>query len=636
MRSIKNHYARMSIFAIEKMHTVHQYNLLLTKLTQIIKNERIKGFPIGLSVKLGLLNELLSKSECRLINALNPLIDRLYLVSFNLLDTKSLSSNKEKIRIANHIIECVDLIETLIKDDVPNQDALYQLKKKIHNNAFALRAPESAWKYYSLSAIDTVINGFNAARSYVFKMPYPQCHFSTHDFISQELQRFILHAEQSSTRKVLSSLLPQTNTAIAGQAEVSHLGLGHLGAAIKTLYQDTYPELSKDKKRIEAINHLLESLDEFAKQVLLAKNNEMLHTIAEKAFLASQDLVMELLTEKKPSINRIKKLTACFTQTARVIKKPGEKEEVYQLEKMVEQSDYKRCYCDKERTTYAIIHILVSVALLCLAVVEAAVFQSVSLAVSFWTISAEIGSVAVGFGQLKYYANSEIKNTLFADSMNMLSKAARLKTDEHASDINMRRKKILDGLQQSNSNLDSEVKDLLAALDNLRTHIHESRPSMIKNQALAVLRSGEDLTMDILRSPSPSLKRIKKLKECILAADKITLDPENHQAIHQLISLVSKGDYETRRIIKRDLFIGVLLALASIALYAITITGTIFSAGATSGTILSPFMLSAMAINKLVTCNRREVTLFSDNAKALTEFAQGNTSCSPGLSHCAP
>ncbi|MGL5741438.1 MAG: hypothetical protein ACRCXC_02235 [Legionella sp.] len=85
-----------------------------------------------------------------------------------------------------------------------------------------------------------------------------------------------------------------------------------------------------------------------------------------------------------------------------------------------------------------------------------------------------------------------------------------------------------------------------------------------------------------MRDAKPSAKLIKKLRECIEAADQIVLNPGDHDAVHRLVHLVSQGDYEMRKIIKRDVFIGVLLVLACIALYAITITGTVFSAGVTA------------------------------------------------------
>ncbi|MGL5741439.1 MAG: hypothetical protein ACRCXC_02240 [Legionella sp.] len=130
---------------------------------------------------------------------------------------------------------------------------------------------------------------------------------------------------------------------------------------------------------------------------------------------------------------------------------------------MIIESDYKRSSMDTERTSYAIIHILVSTVLLALAVAEAVFLQSASLEVSFWTIAAEVGSVGVGIGQLRYYADSEVKNTLFAEYLGVLAKANRNKSEasdwDQIQDNTQRRKELRDDLYHKTFQKNDDVRD---------------------------------------------------------------------------------------------------------------------------------------------------------------------------------
>ncbi|ARG98556.1 hypothetical protein [Legionella micdadei] len=629
------------------MYKIGEVLALANKFDNSFKNHTIPELPQDLLKQLTSLRELVCQQThtngTLLTQVTISLLIRVYLLGIGILDREAHYTNEEKIRIANNIITCANLVGRVLTQS-NNEEAFIDLEKMLHAGTFELRAFTS-WKHLFLSAIDNVINGVNTGRALIFRSTYSRSRLATREIISETLQEFLFVAKnQFTTRSLLSSLQPTETFSNFYLAENHKAHILHLDKGLSDLYQAFYHYHQQDRERISAAKAMIESLDYFAKQSALAKDNQIINAYAEQAFLASQELVIELLKDSKPSVQRMKRLAACFEQTAHVIANPGKKSEVKKLEKLVEESDYKRFHCDKEKTAYAIIHILVSAALLALAIVEAVVSHGISLAAHLWIIGAEGGSLGVGFGQLYYFSSSEIKTTFFADSMSKLAQVTRSKSKHEdwrdKGDIENRREQLLNTLYQdslANNFYNKEVKQLLSSLQVLRNNVHQSKQTLIYSQAHAVLQSAEELAIDLVRSKYPSQIRIQKLRECVDAANAVVLQPENVQAINQLVTLVSHGDYEAKKIIKRDIVIASLLALASIALYIVTITGTIFSAGATSGTILSPIMLSAVAAHKFANSIHRERTRFSEEAKALTEFAQtaGKNLTSPSqISEC--
>ena len=191
------------------------------------------NFPTQLPARLKALDALAQSNQNRLNQALNPLLDRLCLLSFHLFDVKIAANDQEKARMAQHIIECLDLLETIIQEPEKAKSAFESLQKKLRAGDFELRTYHSSWKHVPLTALDAAINGVNTARSFVFRMPYPRSRLSTHDYIAQELQRFLLSAEHSSTRQVLSALLPREKSTVPVQENE----LVHLAAEVNQNYQ---------------------------------------------------------------------------------------------------------------------------------------------------------------------------------------------------------------------------------------------------------------------------------------------------------------------------------------------------------------------------------------------------------------
>lgn len=617
------------------MPTLKELSAWASKFENSFQPCKIPNFPSDLSNKLkSLKNRVQQQSyanESLLNKATLSLLTRLYILSVGISESNTHYSVAERVKVANNIIKGIDLITTVLNEP-GHTKALIDLENMLYSGAFELSAPPS-WRHFFLSTIDKVVNGINTGRAFFFRSHYTRSRLATREIINKPLQQFISVAENKFTsRNKLSSLRPQKTLIDIQPTESDKAHILYLTPDITTLYNTFYLRHQQDIVVSFTAKAMLESLDRFAKETLLAQDNQVINAYAEQAFLASQELVAELLSEHTPSVQRMKRLTVCFEQTAKVIANPGKKSEVRKLEKLVEESDYKRFHCDKEKTTYAIIHILVSAALLALAIVEAVISHGISLASHLWIIGAEGGSLGVGFGQLYYFSKSEIKNTFFSHSMEKLAQVAKSKSRhedwQDKENSENRREQLLHQVYQNSvakSLFSNESEQLLASLETLRKSIRQSQQTLLYPQANAVLQSAEELTIDLFRSQSPSgisAIRMSKLRECIDAANEVVLHPDNLQAMNRLVTLISQGDYETKKIIKRNIIIACLLAVASIALYIITITGTIFSAGATSGTIISPVMLSAVAAHKFAHASHRERTRFSDEAEALTELAQ--------------
>ncbi|PJE18148.1 hypothetical protein [Legionella sp.] len=589
----------------------------------------IPNFPTDLAPTLNSLREQLEDcfdaEETRLNDAANPLLVRLYLLSIGIMDLNAPYSDEKRIKVANGIIRCTNLIKILLAQP-SNEEIFEQLDELLYSDLFELQAYNS-WKHYFFSGLDKILNGINRGRTFVFNTPYPRSRLATREIIGKTLQAFLLVAEnQSTTSKLLSSLRPQLRLLSFSSLDENKATILHLNERISFIYEEFYTRNPQDKDLLIVAKAMLESLDRFGQQVLLAKDNLIINNYAEKAFLASQDLVMELLSEALPPTERMQRLTACLEQAANVIQNPGKRADLKKLEHLIEKSDYKRYHCDKEKSTYAIFRILISALFLAYAIYEVVTSYGVSLAAQLWVICAEAGSLAVGSGQLYYFSNGKSK-ILFADSMGNLSQAARIRSNpedwQNKTNLENRREEILIELNISKfAQANQEINSLLNSLADLRSNINQTQMTLINPQARAVLQSGEELAIDLLRAKSPSFARINKLRECVEAANIIVMEPDNLEAINRLVTLVSERDYETRKIISRDFFIASLLALASVVLYVVTITGTVLSAGITAGTIFTPITLSITAAYKFAHAIYPQHTRFTDEVEALTEYAQ--------------
>ncbi len=572
---------------------------------------------------LAKLSQTLNSTETVLSQAANPLLNRFALLQ-DLLATNKLS-NQQKRHLLQQLEYCVSLMTALIEGKSKPKNLRY-LKKMLYTNAFEIRANSSFFKHYSLTTLDMIINGFNNLRGFIFRSAYPRAHFAKKDIITGELERFIRVAQGSSTGLLLSALRPK-EPAEPQKLTEEEKNSSHLNQVISDIYNALLlKKIPRQKK--QQLTQLIIALNSFAEQTLKTQQNAVTYPAAEQAFLASQDLAIEILQQRSLSLKKMRRLTICLKQTTLVLANPGQKSEVEKLEKLVRQSDYSRCQSDKEKSSYAILHIIASIALLSLAIFEAMTIPCLSLMVNSFTIAAELSSLIVGGGQALYFSKSRIHQTFYADSMDILAQAARLNS-KHSDWTNIElegnRKKLLNqaatSLITGTPALEEEVQKLMSVLEQLR-EINLSTNSIIKNQATTVLQHGEDLALDLLTAQNPSLKRIRKLSECILAAAAVAKDPSNAQSNQHLILLLSQRNYETRKLIKRDALIGGLLILASLALFAITITGTALSGGITAGTILSPIMLTIMALNKLAHCNPYERTPLGEDLRKLSDFGQ--------------
>lgn len=599
------------------MSSQAELTILANKFNTLMRNNEIGGFPNDLENELLELFDLIQQEETRLSQAAAALLSRAYLIAIHLLDDKSFENERGRRHKAQNLFDALVSTRAILLNPEEEQ-ARAKLKRIYRTSAFELRVHHSSAKYYFLSFIDGLINSTNKVRAFVFQAPpYSRSRFATQDILEEKIEGFLFIANQPSTAKLLTNFGAASPIYSSNRAEKFE----HLAPQLIERYQAFYTEYQEDDLSILAINRLMVALDELANEVVRLQDNQLLSVLAVQAFYASQDYVFDLLLEDNFSLQRAKNLNACLKQAILVMKNPGQRSEIIKLEELVEKSDYKRFHCDKEKTTYAILHILAAAALLGLAIFEAIASHGLSLVVTIWTIVAEGSSLGVGLGQFYYFLTGETRNTLFAESMSKLSRGTRFSVPGYYSDSSER--KSLEILYHDPSDEQSrEAQQLLASLERLEANIQLQQDSFLSQQAHAVLKNGENFAIELLRENPISIKRTKRLRECFDAANEVLCQPNNLEAINHLVKLVSKGDYEARRIVKRELVIGSLLALASIALYVITITATVLSSGSTAGTILSPIMLSAVAAHKLMHSVRRERTLFSDEAKALAEYAQ--------------
>ncbi|CDZ76578.1 hypothetical protein BN59_00852 [Legionella massiliensis] len=601
------------------MSSTTELTILAKKFKSLMAQRPRKEFPDNLQTELSQLRHLIQSEDTRLSQAAAVVLSRAYLIAINLLNAKSPMDERGKAHIAENLASCIALTRAVLTEP-NNKKARTALEKMLRSSAFELRAFSSSAKHYALASIDAVVNTINRGRAFIFQTaPHPRSRFASQDILEEKLESFLLVANQPSTAKLLSSLsFPLNLPAEKG-------GFHYLIPALKERYRQFREDYEEDEARIVAISDLLKTLDELGREAALVKDNQALRSMAIQAFYASQDFVIDLLAEKNPALPRVENLNACLQQTILVIKNPGQQAEILKLDALVTKSDYKRFQCDKEKTTYAVLHIIAAAALLAHALFEAVASHGISLIITAWVITAEASSLGVGLGQLYYFLTGEIKNTLFSESMANLSIAARLKGLENSSED--RGHALYSPSNFADVELNEEITELQVALIRLRNHSKDAKAAFLSEPAWAVLLTGEDLASDLLRESSPSIERIQKLRECIEAADAVVCQPNDLAATIQLAKLINEGDYEASRLDKYELFIGSVIALASIALYVITITATVLSAGSTAGTILSAVMLSAVAAHKLAHCVHREQTSFSVEAKALTEYAQfaGNT-----------
>ncbi|MCE3044064.1 hypothetical protein [Legionella sp. 16cNR16C] len=595
---------------------------LTRKLNKLIKQKKINGFPDHLTTELENTAKLLNLKECAYNDSLKSLLIRLHLISIHVLKNADYLSNAEKNRIAKNVITCTRLIT---KSDTNQDNIKYhqKLRRLLNSNAFEFRKYSSPWKHYPLVLIDSVVNAVNYGRSGIFRTDYPRSHLARKDYVSETLEHFTLVNRSASSRMVLSRLASCPDNP---EDEL----IRHLNPEVTEAFARFIAANKANSKLTDEVRTLIASLNGIAKQLAGAEHNQVIHAAAKKAFLACQDLVLEILNNKKVSITKIKQLSVCFKQTALVIENPGNKEQVLKLSEMVEQSDYSRYRADREKTSYAVIHILVSAALLGLAIFEAVASHGLSMAVHAWIISAEGVSLGVGLGQLHYFSNSDQRKTFFFDSMEKMCSATNLSSSHqdwvNQNDLVNRRTELLDEIiaqkYKDTSDLSKEAINLMTALRALQQSSNLSSQELLKKQAQTVLSCAQDLALDLLRAEEPSMHRIQKLTECVNAAQKVTSQPENPQAIAHLVKLLNQGGYETTRVNKKDILIASLLALASIVLFAVTITGTILSGGTTAGTILSPFMLMIMSINRFIHAFQRQQTAFTAEARTLAEYSE--------------
>lgn|GEM_PF-3716757 len=580
-----------------------------------------------LTHQLILLENLLNNSKkTRAHIAALPLFNKLCLLAVDINKNYHEADSENR---AEQLIKCIKLINSLI---IKPGNEIYQ--QELHKLAFLGAYEKSAYeektgiqyypalgKYYFSLSLDKIINSVNSIRTFVFGSPFSRSRLATHNFISDhELHHFILMTQQSTANRVLGKLLVYDAVLTADHNL-------YLNAETKEAFEIFLQ--NKPVTITNAVVGLRDSLHRFAQQVDHAQHNEVINTAAMNAFLASQDRVLELLNEKKLSLEKIQKLTECFNQTAMVIATPGQIEEVRKLEILVDKSDYKLRKRNRENTCYALIHILVSTILFSLAVADAIASHGAELITHGFILGAEILSLSVGGGQLYHFSDSQIEKTLFSETMHDFIKVAHLKTNHNQDwkpgiDPATVRKSILEALAPPSDASDASSKaisSLLDTIETLRKIVENPGNDLMRQQGLEVLHSGEDLAIDLLRDKKQSLVRIKKLQESIETAISVVTNPYDFAAVNHLIELSDCRGYEKRNINKAGLIIGFSMLLISLAIFAVTITGTVFSGGTVAGTIISPIMTTALAIHKIIDSCKKQDTQFTSHAKALGQFA---------------
>lgn len=541
-----------------------------------------------------------TKQKTMLTEAASSLLTRLYLQSIHVSRRNKPKHKKELTAVHQSIQRCADTILQLLQNP-DDKNALKTLQKLAARKMCEQPIAGNAAKRYFFRSIDGVINGVNALRSFIFRMPYPYSRMAAGDFISEELQVFVLKVSQPCARKDIDQL-----SVVLQTENIEKKELHCLPEDLRTQYDTFCAKHQQEKELLEASKKLMDAINEFARQTATVKENEVLYAAAQNALITSQDLVSDLLVEPNPCIKKMQRLKACFLKTARVIEKPGNKKEIESLRVLMERSDFQRFSCDREKTCYALIHILVAAALLAFAALETAATGGVNLLVESFTLGAEGISLLVGCGQLGYFSGSHVQKTLFNESMDTLFKAARI--NYYGGDIS----------HPANDN----YNDLCNSLKSFETHVDQCSDPLLQAQGSETLNRAKEFMNDLVRNPKTTSAQIKHFRDCIDAAGQLMQKPHSLEVVQDLLHLAKDANYEQRRTDKQALFVGLLLLSVSLAIYVITIAATIFSMGATAGTIISPIMLSALAINKIVDSRKRDSVLFTDEVKKLGQYSE--------------
>lgn len=505
------------------------------------------------------------------------------------------SQAQEPITRVDLFMACRYIQELLIEKD--SSFAVKELAK-IADRGTCDQAKEYALpKQFFFTCIDGVVNAVNVLRSIFFNAHYDRWHNLGEDFISSDLKAFLRIAAHPSALIPFSKLMPQEDEAKTN----------YLNAEVKQKLEDL--KQKQDFVVSADVESLISALNDFARNTFFAEthHHEVLKNKAQSAFWVCQDMVLEILDETPLDTLKVRRLTNCFQQTAAILENPGDKVQIMALKALIDSSDYKRYSCDREKSCYAVIHMVVAAALLAYAVTETVMTAAANVLVQSFTLAAEGISLGVGVWQFRYFLGSQIKDTVFNESMDTLCKSMRINYT---------------GIAEVPEHLTEHAQNLQDLLEQFAASCEACDDPILQFQANKVLGHAKLLFNDLLYDKETTEKQLIAFSQALCAANIALRNPHEADLAMELFDLAQEGAYENRRLDTSSLLLGFFLLLACVAIYLITITATILSLGATAGTIISPIMLSALAINKMVSSVKRDRTEFSDEAQKLSHFGK--------------
>ena len=563
--------------------------------------------------------------------------------------------------------------------------ALMELEVLLNSDAFEIKTHEAFWRELLNSGFNKIVNPIRrvfARTPFQGKGedPIQRARFNNINVLEQEMRQFINSAQLSSTSYELSDFEIEVNVdeqtvKMSPAVEKSYSGLLEVVSSVPENIQINPILMTEFAKASELVN----SLKLLSLEVEKLKSNQVMYPAAKQALIANQTMIIELfedmnisakkmheaperkrktvLKELKKTTKRMDNIQDCIAKSIAVMQDPGNGKKTAKLEEAINNGDYLRFRRNKEQSTYSALHAagagaqtlqtLIPVTMTLLKYGFIGLVNPIALA---FIISAEIANTATGIGQINLHGKSVVINTLYFNSMQGLVESGQLHTADvywlggKSEIIKDKLGQVTMALSQpqaepvkrmgffhkptnQNQKISVELVQLNQAIEDLRAIIakEDAIPadrSLIIGQAKAVLEGSEDVMFDILHSDKLNLKRITKLRECIEASTNVVNNPSNIENLNKLTNILSKKEYETRKIIKSERLYGSFLILASLVFFAVAIPATIITLGGTAAILPTPIMIMCMGIQTLCHSYNTKQTALTRQAKALAGYAQ--------------
>lgn len=601
-----------------------------------------------------------------------PLFNKLLLLRSYLNKSEKLNESSENYKLRYNIERCARLMILVIKADTPENEKIQAqkaLEELIYTNDFEIQTNDTLLMKYANYGLNAVVNRIRNGFNWIYPgdagRPLPRARINNINPVAHEVQQFINAASFSTAHENLADLMftfevkqeskPTLYLSPALALALCNTHKMHESILKSTDLDDNTKLIIKEEQT--KARDMVQKLIELNSKLSGIAENKILHPAAKQALVAQQSLVIELLQdlqdssaafsiesakgrkaiikEKKESTKRLMKMSDCIAKTIDVLEDPGNKDKVIHLEKAMSASDYTRFRRNRERSSYAVIHSGVSSSLTIHTLVEIIIAGALSLVDPLFslTLAAEIASTVTGFCQFHLYGKKEadIEESFYFSTMQNLVEAAYLDTSKFDWANATDKKDIIDKWFSKHPDEISELVDLKKTILDFKTSILETKPQnneavdFIVNQAKAVLDSAEDLLIEFIHATPRDIKRINKLKECIVASNEVLKDPGDAKKVDKLVHILTKKEFEAKKIIKDERKFAKILLFASAVLFLITIPAAIFSLGATSGTVLSPIMIMAMGIKHWKHSDSTEQTAFSREAGKMADLAKLNS-----------